>query len=325
MYGLAQIAICTADIPRTIRTYVEVLGFANAGGRPRWGDYVSRVQELPVGDDASCLMWWLVGAQEFVQIELFHHTSPAQHPRRAGWRASDLGWVRFGILVPDFDATLERLDRAGLATLTAPFGEADERRVCFREPNGDTIIELFATHPDRSAPASDSAPSVVYAAASVSDLPAARDYFAGALGCAELAGDTIHEPGHEALWGLDGAQTERAVFRAGDVLVEVSQYREPSPRHPAPDALLSDQGIMNIALGYRDRHEVVRDHAAATALGATATMPVPAESGGLYLRTVDRLSLELLLVPAELDSAFGFVAQELAPPGSLYAVNGRAG
>ena len=321
MHGLAQIAICTNDIPRTIRTYVEVLGFDNAGGRPRWGEYVSRVQELPAADDASCLMWWLVGAQDFVQIELFHHTSPLQRPRRAEWRPSDLGWVRFGILVPDFEGTLDRMAHAGLATMTDPMGPAGERRVCFREPNGDTIIELFERHPRPSGTMASAAPSVVYAAASVSDLDAARAYFVGAIGCPELAPDTLHTQEHEALWGLDGAESDRAVLRAGDVLLELSRYRDPAPRRPAPDALLSDQGIMNIALGYRDRDEVVRAHAAATALGATATMPVPVESGGLYLRLVDRLSLELLLVPEELDGSYGFLPQELAAAGSVYAVN----
>ena len=37
MANLAQVALCTADLPGTLRTFVEVLGFADAGGRARWG------------------------------------------------------------------------------------------------------------------------------------------------------------------------------------------------------------------------------------------------------------------------------------------------
>lgn len=321
MHGLAQVAMCTNDIPRTIRTYVEVLGFSNAGGRPRWGEYVSKVQEFDVGDDASCMMWWLVGEQEFVQIELFHHTSPPQRPRPAQWRPSDLGWVRFGIRLPDFDATLARISAAGLSTMTEPRGEAGARRVCLREPGADTIIELFEAHPedDADSPAPTS-PTLVYAAASVSDLDAARSFFGGALGRAELAGDTLHRPEHEELWGLAGADAARAVFRVGEGLVELVEYRDPAPRPVAADARLSDQGIMNVAFGYRDRDEVVADREAALALGATATMPAAAVSGGMYLRLIDGLSLELLLVPEGMDSAYGFTPEDLAPPGSIYAI-----
>ena len=31
MANLAQVALCTADLPGTLRTFVEVLGFADAG------------------------------------------------------------------------------------------------------------------------------------------------------------------------------------------------------------------------------------------------------------------------------------------------------
>jgi hypothetical protein len=98
------------------------------------GEFPARVQELPTGDDTHAMMWWLVGRQDFVQIELFHHTSPRLRPRRPGWRPCDLGWVRFGIVVPDFDLTVHRVREARLATMTAPVGAHGSRRVCFREP-----------------------------------------------------------------------------------------------------------------------------------------------------------------------------------------------
>ncbi|MTD56622.1 hypothetical protein [Amycolatopsis pithecellobii] len=66
---------------------------------------------------------------------------------------------------------------------------------------------------------------------------------------------------------------------------------------------------MNIALGYRDRATMERDLAAAKSRGATATADIPDAAGGVYLRIVDQLSLELLLVPPELDSSYGFEPQ----------------
>ena len=297
MPSLAQVALCTADIPRTARIFVEVLGFADAGGKPRWGADAAQIQELPTGDDTRCMMWWLVGRQEFVQVELFHHTSPAQRPRRPGWRPSDLGWVRFGVEVADFDLTMHRLLEAGLATLTAPAAVNGVRRVCFQEPGAEVIVEIME--------AAASGPALGYVTASVSDLERARAYFGGAFGLEEI--EPIHRPEHEQLWGLDGARRTCAAFRAGDVVLEVVQYETPAARPPAADALLSDQGIMNAALGYRDRTDMVRATAAATALGATATTAVPEVAGSVYLRLADGLSFEQLLVPAGLDDLYGFV------------------
>ncbi|WP_170322241.1 VOC family protein [Acrocarpospora macrocephala] len=313
MANLAQVALCTADLPRTIRTFVDVLGFRNAGGRPRWGEYASRVHELPTGDDTYVMMWWLVGRQEFVQIELFHHTSPAQRPRRPGWRPSDLGWVRFGVTVPDFDLTMRRLHGAGLTTMTSPVDVDGRRRVCVREPGADAIVEIMEETVGSHAPA------LAYVAASVSDLEGARRYFGEVFGFPEIQSDAIHRPEHEAMWGLDGARRACAVFRAGDVLLEVMHYETPRPKAPAADALLSDQGIMNVAIGHRDRAEMLDALAAAESLGASTTTDPPPVSGATYLRISDRLSVELLLVPPDLDGAYGFSPQDLAPPGSAFA------
>lgn len=306
MASLAQVALCTADIPRTARTLVEVLGFTDAGGKPRWGADAAQIQQLPTGDDTRCMMWWLVGRQEFVQVELFHHTSPVQRPRRPGWRPSDLGWVRFGVEVDDFDHTMRRLRAAGLSTLTAPVAQDGARRVCFREPGADAVVEVIEAEPgDHPGPAIGSV------TASVADLGIARRYFGGAFGLEEI--EPIHRPGHEHLWGLDGARRRCAAFRAGTAVLEVVQYEEPAARPPAADALLSDQGIMNAAIGYRDRAELVRAHAAATAMGAAATTAVPELSGSVYLRLADDLSFEQLLVPHGLDGVYGF-APRATPP-----------
>jgi catechol 2,3-dioxygenase-like lactoylglutathione lyase family enzyme len=318
MPSLCQVALCTADLPGTARIFVEVLGFADAGGKPRWGADAAQIQELPTGDDTRCMMWWLVGRQEFVQLELFHHTSPAQRPRRPEWRPCDLGWVRFGVVVDDFDRTLRRLHRAGLPTLTPPLIVNGARRVCVREPGADTIVEVMEAGPEFPGPG----PAIGYVTVSVSDLGSARRYFGEAFGLEEIEPDAVHRPEHETLWGLGGARRTCAVFRTSGALLEVTQYEAPSPRPPVADALLSDQGIMNAAIGYRDRAEMLRAHTAATALGATATTDVPSVSGSVYLRLAGGISFELLLVPHGLDEVYGFAPQ--GGPPCAAPVRGRA-
>src|SRR6476660_8576058 len=113
MAKLVQVALCTSDMPRTIRTFVEVLGFSSAGGRPRWGAHAARLQELPTGDDTYVMLWWLVGRQ------------------------------RFGGVVPDFDRTLQRLEAAGFPTMTPPVEVNGLRRVCFREPGSLSTVEVM--------------------------------------------------------------------------------------------------------------------------------------------------------------------------------------
>ncbi|MET0454044.1 MAG: VOC family protein [Mycobacterium sp.] len=318
MAGLIQVALCTADMPRTIRTLVDVFGFSSAGGRPRWGTFPAGLQELPSGDDTSCILWWMLGRQEFVQVELFHHVVPAQRPRRPDWSPADLGWTRFGVTVADFDAVLVGLDEAGYPTITEPIRVDGQRRVCFRESGSDVIVEIIEDDEPTRHPGVRPGPAVTYAAVSVSDLAAARGYFAGALGFEEIAPDALHRPEHEALWGLAGAECECAVFQAGDVVLEVSRYVTPVPKPPPADALLSDQGFMNVAMGYRDRAELLRAREAAESLGARSTAGMPDVSGGFYLRIVDDLSVEMVLVPKEFASSYGFEPQELAPPGSPY-------
>ena len=115
---LTQIAMCVADLPRSLRFYSEVLGFARAGGKAIWGEFLARVQGL--GADAQCVLWWELGRQDFVQLEFFHHTLPAQRPLPTDWRHSDIGFSRFGVAVPDFDAVLAGLASWRIPTITPP-------------------------------------------------------------------------------------------------------------------------------------------------------------------------------------------------------------
>src|SRR5438067_11363885 len=203
---LCQIAMCTADMPRSVRVYSEGLGFAESGGRLLWGERVARIQALPTGDETAFTLWWLVGRQDFVQLELFTHATPPVRPLPADWRPSDLGWARFGVTVPDFDAALERLRALGVEPLTDPVEHDGLRRVCFREPGAEVIVELLedgAAVPGGIRPRHfDLVPAVVYAAVSVADLERARRFFLDTMGLVEEPETVLHAPEHEALWGL---------------------------------------------------------------------------------------------------------------------------
>ena len=172
---IAQIALCRRISARSVQLYTEGFGFAEAGGKVLWGPRVAQIQAL--GDDSAFTLWWLVGRQDLVQLEFFHHTTPPQ--RAVADRApNDLGWSRFGIAVPDFDAALERLAgprRPAVVGAARPRGTATGLPA---RPLHGTLVEVLeegAATPGGIRPRFyDLVPAVVYATINVPDLAEAR-------------------------------------------------------------------------------------------------------------------------------------------------------
>ena len=69
--AVIQVAVNTTDMSGTLRLYSDIFGFTNAGANAIWGS-VMRLQQTAQSERA--LMWWLVGRQKRVQIEVFQQT-----------------------------------------------------------------------------------------------------------------------------------------------------------------------------------------------------------------------------------------------------------
>jgi catechol 2,3-dioxygenase-like lactoylglutathione lyase family enzyme len=307
---LAQIALCSTDVPRSVQLYTEAFGFAESGSKVLWGERVARIQGL--GGDAAFTLWWLVGRQDLVQLEFFHHSTPPQ--RAVADRApNDLGWSRFGITVPDFDAALERLAALGVALLSEPLTHEGLRRACFRDPHTGALVEVLeegaATPGGIRRRFYDLVPAVVYATINVPDLAEARRFFVDTLGLAEEPQTALHPPELEALWGLAGAERESFVARGGDVYLEVVRYRGPAGRPLPDDYLLSDRGFMNVALGFREASALAAVYERVVAHGYRDNYRPPRVAGGTYLNDRQGNTVELLLASRELDPSFGFAPQ----------------
>ncbi len=325
---IAQLAFCTSDLPQSVRLYSEAFGFAPAGGNMVWGQWLADIQDL--GEDAATAIAWLVGRQDLLQLEFFNHTLPRPRPLADDWRPSDLGWVRWGLTVPDFEPALERLGALGVSTITEPGMFDGLRRVCFRDPGTNIVVELLEDGtgvPGGVRPRFyDLAPAVVYATLSVPDLEAAREFYLGTLGLLE-DGVTLHTREMERLWGLPGAESDSFVAHGGDVYLEVVRYEQPVGRRRPEDHRLSDQGFMNIAVGSRVRaeSEAMIERARADGYRVNADMPGVA-AGGTYMSDGHGNSIEVISAPREFDSTFGFAATAAvaASPG-VAGGGGRAG
>lgn len=307
---IVQLAFCTPDIAGTVRRYCEVFGFADAGGRTFWGPWLAGIQGL--GDDAATVLWWLVGRQDLVQLELFCHTTPPLRPRAADWSAADLGWAGWSLTVPDFDAALERLAATGIETITAPVVHEGLRRVCFRDPDLAVVVEVLeegTATPGGIRPRHyELAPAVVSVTLSVADLDRARRFLVDTAGLVPAA--DLHPPGLEALRGLPGARRDAFTVRGGDVLLEVVRYAESRGRPRPADARLSDQGIMNVALGHRERtrSDALLERIRAAGHHVSAELP-DTPAGGVYVTDDQGTSFEIVAQPREFDADFGFTPQ----------------
>jgi catechol 2,3-dioxygenase-like lactoylglutathione lyase family enzyme len=316
---IVQLGMCTADLARTARRYCEGFGFRDAGGHMMWGAGSAKIQGL--GRDATGAMWWLVGEQPFFNLEFFRHSLPPQRPLPADWLPNTLGWVKWGFATADFDSAVAYLKK-GEIDVSQVVTVDGLRRVCFRDPEIGVVVEVMeegaALSGSTASRGPGAAPRVVYATLSVSDLSRARALYTEVMEMAPVSA-RLHTPEMEALWGLPGAKREALVLDGDGVFLEIVQYLEPVGRR-RPNLLLSDQGIMNIALGYREREAAERAIARAVAGGCTLNAPlVEGEAAATYVSDPLGNSLELLCVPESMDAAFGWVARQIRLPSSKLA------
>lgn len=322
---LIQVAMSVPDIARQTRFYGKVLGFRRASAICVWGEGVARAQGLP--GEACFTLQWMVGTQYYMQFEFFQYSIPTPHPRPSDWRPNDLGYVRIGVVTPDFDGAIRRAVAAGHRPLTEPVFRDGLRRVCLIDPAG-VIVELMENgltlvggSPARCWPVE---PGIKYATASVPDLAAARRYFVDGLGLVPDETSVLHGPEDEALWGLKGAQCKRLLLRSRDSFVELVQYTDPLGKPWRQGHLLSDIGILNLAVGCSRAEGFFAVYDRLCAMGCRATVEVPEEARcgdrAVTYFTDDRgFSMEIVLLDRRYHHLFGFEPEDALLTGASEA------
>jgi NAD(P)-dependent dehydrogenase (short-subunit alcohol dehydrogenase family)/catechol 2,3-dioxygenase-like lactoylglutathione lyase family enzyme len=309
MAHLNQIAMSVTDLRRTHAWYQAVFGFIPAGGTSAFKGYIAeKVQGVKA---AASTCWWLADQQDYFQLELFEFKTPEVRPLPQDWRLCDIGYGMIGLHVVDFDAVMCRLTEQGSAALSESLGEPGCRRVCVRDPEGvlleimeDDVLASTAAEPVRA-----DVPVVTRCiTVSVADLEKSRAFFVDVLELALVSDISLHTDAHEALWGLAGAKRASLLLRAADVLVELVQYSDPLGRKQAADYRISDQGLLNIALGFRSRKEFQRIYERCLKSGVTGNWR-PLRLGAwsvVYVNDEQGFSVELLHVEPWYDGFMGF-------------------
>jgi len=307
--NLNQIAISVVDLRLTERWFREGLGFLPAGGSAAMmqGPLAAKVQGIP-GIASTC--WWLVGRNGWFQLELFQFKNPLAQLMSPERKPNDIGYTRIGVHVADFDKALADLAALGTHPLSAPLGPRGRRRACVRNPDG-VYVEVMEDDPLPGGAGNERA--CVAAVRSVTmSTPDLRQSVAfltaiNGHGPEDIA---LHTPEHEALWGLPGAKCQRAVFRSGDVLVEVVQYEDPVGKPWPQGYRITDQGILNIAYGARNKPDHMQVYARAAAFGARPNCkPVHLPGAGVvYVNDALGFSVEILWARrGRADKSWGFV------------------
>jgi len=307
--GLCQIAFSVQNLQSTHAWYRQVFGFLPAGGTRLFrGPLTARVQGLP-GVISTC--WWLVDQQEFFQLEMFEFKRPEVRPLPADWRPCDVGYTTVGLHVSDFGATMARLETAGVRSIAPPLERNGARRVCVRDPEG-VLLEILEDDPRQPGlpprPRPELPVTTRFVTVSVPDLERSRKFFIETLGLPEARGIALHMPEHEALWGLPGGHRRSSLLWAGDRLIELVQYIDPAGK-PWPEGhRISDQGILNIALGFRDKKLFDAVYQRCLRAGYQGNWR-PLNLGAwsvVYLNDDQGFSVELLFVRSWYDGRMGF-------------------
>lgn len=137
-----HVALCVADMNRSLPFYRDVLGFQQCVELDFEGHEVSRVMGL---DDCQFKGVFLRRDGMHLELISFHKPRP---PARPEPRANQLGLSHFTFTVDDLDRTLADLKARGVPVLEHTRGEpAPGVPVCLiRDPDGN-LIELYQ-HPE---------------------------------------------------------------------------------------------------------------------------------------------------------------------------------
>lgn len=313
---VCQVAITALDGHGTREWYVKVFGLVKSGKMLFFPPSTTRVQAVP---GAWEKLNWALDQQDYFQLEVFQFLKPRTRLKPLDWRPCDIGYNMVGIAVNDFDQVLRNVCAFSGIEAPAVSGKAGDRRACIADPEGN-LLEIYERDPLTRIEGADTSvvrpevPAVFRTMrASVPNLTEAREDFVNGMGLQVVEDFQLHSTEDEAMWGLAGAEATTLVLRADNFLLELVEYQTPEPR-PRPEGyLLSDQGFMNIALGYRDNRDYDASFDQATRHGMRPNSGKPVEGGMfrvMYVNDRNDFSVEMLNARKALWTISGFNSHE---------------
>jgi hypothetical protein len=310
---LCQVGFSCLNASQLRDWYHDCFGMVYSGGimafPPMSTDSIQGITPNPV-EKVS----WLVDQQDYFQLEFFQFYRPRSKHRPIDRRFCDIGYSMVGFHAREFDKVLAMLAANSDRPLPTPVGAPGDRRICLQDPEGNWV-EVMERDPLSQIEGTD--PCIVrpelltatrFMRLSVPKLEITRDTFINAMGLSVVEDFRLHTQEHESLWGLEGAEIKTALLRGRNFLVEIVEYQSHEPKPWPEDYQISDQGFMNIAMGFAETREFDRDFAHATANGMTPNGK-PVDIGifrVMYVNDPQGFSFEMLNARKGLWSMSGF-------------------
>ena len=238
--------------------------------------------------------YWLAGDAPFFQLEFFALSEPCvQTMRPAPINAPGYNLITFA--VDDLDKTLLRLRERGIAPHASMTAADGSRHICLRDPE-NVLVELIE-RPGRSA-------RVLGVGMTVADPDDALRYFTAGFGLSQYPCQTKVR---EQLWGVGQPARSIVRFMAGDYWIEVRHYQDGGDTDPQIFSLVKP-GLANIALGFSKAVDFTHCFERVTQAGFHPALPPISFMGGhnAYLRSEQRISVELLQLPRHTHGVWGF-------------------
>ncbi len=129
-------------------------------------------------------------------------------------------------------------------------------------------------------------------------------------------GTVARESARPAVRYLGGARRDVIVARGQQVALEIARYDEPRGAARPPDYRLCDQGLLNVALAYRERElfDALLDRVLAHGYRSMVECPA-GPFASTYLVDDQGCSVEIFSCPRDHDALLGFEAEPGFAPG----------
>ena len=267
---ICQVAFSALNAPALRDWYINVFGLVKSGKIIFFPPATTRVQGIP-GAWEKCS--WAIDKQDYFQLEFFQFWRPRGQLKSRDCRPCDIGYNMLGIAVDDFDQVLRNVGAFAAIAPPKAAGKAGERRAWVTDPEGNWV-EILERDPLGLIEGADTdfvrpeVPAVVRTMrVSVPNLEEARATYVDFMGLQIVEDFQLHSPPDEKYWGLPRAKANSLLVRGANFLLELVEYESPVPGAWPQAYSLADQGIMNIAMGYRSPGDYAQAYAKATGHG----------------------------------------------------------
>jgi catechol 2,3-dioxygenase-like lactoylglutathione lyase family enzyme len=294
---IAQIALVTTDFYRAIVFYEQVLGLDNCFGTVAFrGPLPAAIQQLP---NPASKVRWFTDDSELFQLEIFEfeHPQPKPLPLNHGVRFE--GYNHLLIATENLERIQEEMVILGFLQ---PFDIVEGnhgRHGLTTDPDGNTL--QFVERPDFIQGKRHS--QLIGLGLTTRQFDTCVNDFSQNFPFQEA--DDIFDV-HQ-VWQEQGQLISTTTLLLNNKYLVISEYANSIPRQAG--YRLSDEGIMNFAVGYPDFDSYSNAVDTTAAAGMNHSIPASQELvtiGGTYCTTNTSLSVEMLFCLPEAFGLWGF-------------------